>query len=58
MLEEMREVMRQFSDDPELFALMAKAFRKAYDALIQEGFSKDQAMQLLCSQGVGFKVSK
>ena len=48
MLEEMNNSV--------IFENMAKAYRKMYDALIKEGFTKEEAMAMLTSQGLGLKT--
>lgn len=49
MLEEMKQYIVKFVDDTELQRLSAKLLKRWYDALIKEGFTCDQALQILCA---------
>lgn len=55
--EDMREIMKAFADDKEFFPAIAKAYKKMYDSLVDAGFSPEQAMQIVCSQGLSAKQS-
>jgi hypothetical protein len=44
------EMMKVMMENDEFFTLKAKMTKKAYDALVEEGFTKAQATQLVASQ--------
>ena len=52
-LDQLKEIMGAVIEDDEIFALAAKAYRKALDALVQEGFSHKEAMDIIIHQGCG-----
>ncbi len=50
-----KNMFKDIVDDDEMFALYARMYWRSYVALKQEGFSHDEAMQIVCSPS--FKVT-
>jgi hypothetical protein len=44
-------------DEQKFFPLLAKATKSFYDALVKAGFTKEQALQIVASKGVGLRTS-
>lgn len=57
MMEELLEMLREYEQNDEIFETLARMMRKMYDALIKAGFTPEQAMQIVASQGAGIKSS-
>jgi hypothetical protein len=57
MIEQMVELMKELEKNDELFKITARMMRKLYDSLIEVGFTEAQAVQIVASQGTGFKTS-
>lgn len=57
MLEMMKRVFKTINQDAEVFALGAQAMKNAYDALVEVGFTEDQAVLIVANQGAGVKTS-
>ncbi len=55
IVNEMCDMLKHLVNDEELIPTVAKGMRKMHDALVNEGFSSEQAMQIICSQGLGIK---
>lgn len=55
MLEQLKEMLKEVATDDELFELMAKTMKKLHGALVKEGFTNEQATQIVASQGMGVK---
>jgi hypothetical protein len=55
VLEQLKEMMREMADDPELFDILAKCMMQMYEALIRAGFSPESAIQIVAAQGTGIK---
>lgn len=55
MMEEIVAQMRAVNDKPELFAEGAKMMRNAHNALLEQGFSEEQAVRIVAGQGVALK---
>ena len=51
MLEQMKELLRTMLKDKELFDLMAKVNRTYFEALIKQGFSQAEAVEICARQG-------
>lgn len=47
MFDELFMILKAVEENDELFTRLAKIIRKAVDALVAEGFSRDEAMALL-----------
>lgn len=50
-----KNMFKAIVDDDEMFAIYARMYWKVYVALKQEGFSHDEAMQIVCSPS--FKIT-
>jgi hypothetical protein len=50
------EMLEELNDSA-IFENMAKVYRKMCDALIKEGFTKEEAIVILTSQGLGLKTN-
>lgn len=57
MMQEMVEMLKAMVEDETLLPTVAKGYKKMYDSLVAEGFSQEQAMQIVSSQGMGVKTS-
>ncbi len=57
LIEVIYETMERVNKDKKFAALQASMIKNAYDALIQEGFSPEQALTIVAHQGTGFKSS-
>jgi hypothetical protein len=57
MLKEFKEILREFVADDELFELTAQIMKKSHTALVKAGFTKEQATQIVASQGIGAKIN-
>lgn len=57
MVEQLVEVMREMEKNDELFNIMARMMKKMYNALINAGFTEDQATKIVAAQGSGVKTS-
>ncbi len=58
MIEQLKELMKEFLEDEEIFPMIAKAMMQMKRELIIAGFTEDQAMQMLVAHGFGFNASK
>ena len=48
MIDQLIELIRQFNERAdEIFPVYASMYKKAFDALISEGFTEDQALKIL-----------
>lgn len=56
-IEEMKDMLRKFTDDNELRRLNAKILKSWFDALVKEGFSEDAALQILCANPSVVKIT-
>lgn len=56
MLDAIKEMLREVVADDEFFNLVAQANMRAYAALVNVGFTKSQAIQIVAAQGVGPKA--
>jgi len=54
MLNLAKQVLKTIADDKEYANLVAKGLRNFHDALIQQGFSEGQAMEIVGTQGLNF----
>ena len=57
MIEQLVEMLRAVEENDELFDIMARMMKKSYDALINAGFSEEQATKIVAGQGAGVKTS-
>ncbi|KKR48950.1 MAG: hypothetical protein UT86_C0002G0125 [Candidatus Magasanikbacteria bacterium GW2011_GWC2_40_17] len=55
MVEDLLEVLKEVVESDELFEVLARATKKAYDAMVKAGFTEEQATRIVAGQGVGFK---
>jgi hypothetical protein len=58
MIEQLKEMIRELAEDDEIMHLVARAMRKFYNSLIDAGFTPEQAMEIIISQGLGFKANQ
>lgn len=56
--EELIEMMEEFLKQDKLFEMGAKMMKKSVDVLIAEGFSREEAIQIIAVQGSIVKSSK
>lgn len=57
MVEQLKELLKEISNDTEAFGLMALCYARMKAALERQGFTPDQAMQIVANQGMGIKGS-
>ena len=50
-MHEVINTLRQILKEDELFELSAKTLKKSLDAIIKEGFTREEAMQILVQHG-------
>lgn len=43
----MTQTMKKLSEDPEYFKIAAKCYKGLYDALVNEGFTQEEALVIL-----------
>ena len=55
MLEKM-DVMLKAVGEHKVLNTIAKTYRVLYDSLTEEGFSRDEAMAIITTQGLGVKT--
>ena len=59
LLKDMTEALRVLVEEgDETIALQARMYRKAFDALVAEGFKPDHACLILAHQGAGLIVKQ
>ena len=58
MIEEVVEMVEEVLKQDKLFELGAKIYKKSVDALIEQGFTRDEAMRIIIAQGPPIKASK
>jgi len=58
MIEELKELMKEFLADEEIFPIVAKAMMRMKREFVIAGFTEDQAMQMLVAHGFGFNANK
>ena len=51
MLEQMKELLRTMLKDEELFDLMAKVNMMYFEALMNQGFRREEAVEICARQG-------
>lgn len=57
MLAQLMEMFKEVEENDEFFKTIASAMKKMFDALVEKGFTEEQALAILVSQGFGFKTS-
>lgn len=57
MIEELVELMKSIEANEEFFEVLARLMRKMYDALVKAGFSPEEAVKIVASQGTGLKTN-
>ena len=57
MLETIKRAFKTINQDAEVFVLGAQTMKNAYDALIEVGFTEDQAALIVANKGAGVKTS-
>lgn len=57
MVEQIKELLREFLEDDEISDMMAKIMMKNYQALLKAGFSEANAIKIVAGQGLGLKTS-
>jgi hypothetical protein len=57
MFDEVIDVLRAAEKNDDLFTLSASLIKKSFDALIEVGFSEEQATRIVASQGAVVKTS-
>ena len=55
MIEEINEMFEELNKS-KFFENIAESYMKMYRALLNQGFSREETMSILCSQGVGIKT--
>jgi hypothetical protein len=55
VINEMVEAQKAVLEKDEIFELGAKTCRKCYDALLNIGFTEDQAIRIIAGGGMNFK---
>ena len=55
MIEKIEEILKEMNNS-KVFAIIVKAYRKMYLGLIDEGFSEEEAMGMVTSQGLNVSV--
>jgi hypothetical protein len=58
MIEQLKELMKEFLEDEEIFPMIAKAMMRMKRELVIAGFTEEQAMQMLVAHGFGFNANK
>lgn len=59
MLDQLMEMMHAARKVmPEIAAIQAEMYREARIALEKEGFTRDEAIQIICRQGCGLKLNQ
>lgn len=53
MLDQVKDLFKTITEDEEFFSLYAAMLKKSFDAVVAAGFSEDQALELLKTQGTG-----
>lgn len=56
-VEELVSFMKEVEKNDEFFATAARLKKKAYDALLKEGFTEEQAIRMICSGGFDMKLN-
>ena len=56
-LDELTDMVKSLNEKKELWDNLAAVYKTAFDALVRAGFTPDQAMTILSSQGIGIKLS-
>lgn len=51
MIEEIKKLLEEMVEDEELFMLAAKIRRKTYLALVAQGFSEEEALEITARSG-------
>lgn len=49
LIVEMKDTIRKFINDPEIYKLQATLMKNWVDALVKEGFSRKEAVTILCA---------
>lgn len=49
LIVEMKDTIRKFINDPEICKLQATIMKNWVDALVKEGFSRKEAVTILCA---------
>ena len=55
MVEQLKEILKSIADDKEVFELVATCFDKMVRALVNKGFTRDEAVGIVTHQGMGIK---
>lgn len=58
MIDQIIELCKVCNQTPELWVELAKIYKNMFDALVQVGFDKDQALKVICEQGAGINNIK
>lgn len=58
MIDELVRIMEQILEQDKLFGLGAKVLKKSVDSLVAEGFSRDEAITIVATQGSIVRGSK
>ena len=57
MMEQLIEMMEGLLEQDKLFELGAKGLKKSVDALVNEGFTREEAVKIVANQGMFVKGS-
>lgn len=52
MFDQVKTILNSILDDKSLLQLSAKIHRQMFESLVEEGFTEEQAMQIVCSHSI------
>lgn len=52
MFDQVKTILNSILEDKDLLQLSAKIHRRMFDDLVKEGFTEEQAMQIVCSHSI------
>lgn len=57
MLEELVTMWKELVANDEFFQAQAMGYKKLFDELVKQGFTEEQALQIISTKGIGFTGS-
>lgn len=57
MLDEIKTMFTKILEDDEFFQKYAALLKKSFDAMVAAGFTRDEAIELLKTQGTGLNTN-
>lgn len=54
-LEQLEELTKEVAELDGIFISLGTIYKKSLDGLIQAGFTREEAIQILCHQGTGIR---